>query len=168
MDKIHAALGYPGIGKPIVKMKTFPMKFRVFLRHIFGGTRHAERLRLYRKYLLHQFEIEIYFRGHRDVHSPESRIAAAEKLRDDFIAKLSREGIKSIEWYQAVEPEIQRWRNLNRVAQRKAASKSRWDKEKSKKILELPKAEQTGVSQDEKCSLASKKSKKTVVSHPKK
>jgi hypothetical protein len=172
------ALGFESINQPFVKpMKPpkFPMKFKDFLRRTFGGTRHMERLHLYRKYLLNQFEVEIWFKGsmrelvgRQILDSKESRIAAAEKLRDEFIAKLSKEGITDPEWYDAVAPEIQRWRVLNRTAQRQAASKSRWDKEKQKKILELPKTAESALSQDEKCSLASKKAKKSVVSHPKK
>jgi hypothetical protein len=178
MSKIYTALGHPSVGQPIVKpMKPpkFPMKFKEFLRRMFGGRLHSDRLRLYRKYLLDQFEVEVWFKGsmrelagRQSLDSKESRIAAAEKLRDGFVAKLSNEGVADPEWYEAVAPEIQRWRGLNRVAQRKAAIKSRWDKEKSKKILELPKTEESGISKDKKCSLVSKKGKKVTGSYPKK
>lgn len=171
MSKIYTALGYPSIGQPIVKpMKPpkFPMKFKEFLRRMFGGRLHADRLRSYRRYLFEKCELEIFNQDTQRVHSPESRNAAAEKMRDDLIAKYSHEGIIDIRWYIAAEEAIKRWKHHIRLRQRRDANKSRWDKEKRKKILELPKTNESGVSQGDKCSLASPKGKKGAGSHPKK
>jgi hypothetical protein len=165
MKTVQDALGIPFL-EPFKKMKplTFPIPFTTFLREAFGGKRYAERLYLFRKY---------WKRSLIDVakaawYAPEETAEEVLIARTDaIINKLKNEGVDKLFF----EPHVQRikaWRELNRLEQRQQAARNRWDKEKRKKILELPKAAETAISQDEKCSLASKKKRKSAGSHPKK
>lgn len=166
--QIQAALGFAPTPKP----PKFPMKFRVFLRRAFGGRLHCDRLHLYRKYLLQQFEVEVWFRGGlMRVQNPQQRqqrTLAAEKLRDEFLEKMSRDGVTDPEWFSAVFQEIQRWRQLNRVQQRKDANQSRRLKENRKKILRLLQNRISELSQAEKYRFAKPKAKKVTGSHRRK
>lgn len=163
--QIQAALGFAPTPKP----PKFPMKFRVFLRRAFGGRLHCDRLHLYRKYLLQQFEVEVWFRGGlMRVQNPQHRTLAAEKLRDEFLINISRDGITDPERFSAEFQDIQRWRQLNKVQQRKEANKSRWLKENRKKILALLQRRISDMSQGEKCRFAKPKGKKVTGSHLKK
>ena len=111
------------------------MKFRVFLRDVVGGRRHADRLHLFRKFILQEWAADEAFRGgHRTV---EDRKRAAEQKVAGLIEKWNREGIEGNEclWLKAG---FTKWRPANRIQQRKDASKKRWLKEKSKKPLDPP------------------------------
>jgi len=145
-------------------MRRFPMTFRVFLRHQFGGRLHADRLLLFKKYLLEDY---LETKEVRDL-PPEDREAAASAMRDKLISTLSREGIGNPNWYFYANERIQEWRKANRVRQRRAAIKTRWDKEKQKKILALTKPGESVVSKGGKCGLVSKKDKNVTGSYPKK
>ena len=158
MDDINVALGYPSVSQPLVrpmKPPKFPLKFKEFLRRAFGGTRHMERLHLFRKYLLNMYS-QIEELKHL---SPEAREAEAIVRRDKLIATYNQEGVHEIPFGYFME-RIPAWREHSHVAQRQAAAQSRWEKEKQKKILALPKTAESALSQDEKRSLASKKNKK--------
>jgi hypothetical protein len=113
-------LGYPG--PKATKEPRFPMKFREFLRRIFGGRYHADRLHLYRKFLFEHFE------------AASSKQAEAQVI--EIIKKQGQEGITNPNWFFEVKHEIPRWRRLNRINQRKEAAKSRWLKEKQRKSVD--------------------------------
>jgi hypothetical protein len=162
--RLAAIFSGPWPPKPIPKPNPkYPMKFKQFLRLAFGGRLYAERLRLFRKYMLH----EIQQAEHLKKLSQKAREIEAIDQRDKFIVELQRDGVDETTGV-AHRPRIAAWRAWNRINQRVQAIKSRWDKEKRKKILELPKSEGSGVSKDEKCSLVSKKRKKVTGSYPRK
>jgi hypothetical protein len=160
----EALLGNPE-PKP-QKPPHFPMKFRQFLRRMFGGRLHSERLHLYRKYLHQSFQVSEFFTGGHV--SEASRLAAAEKKTDEHIAKQSAEGICDPNWYFTLLHDIKRWRGLNRLDQRKKANKSRWLKETRKKLLTVLQNRIRVISQAKTCSLASTKRRKSAGSHLKK
>ena len=116
------------------KPPRFPMKFRQFLRRMFGGRLHNERLRLYRKYLYQSLQVSEHFKGGHS--SIKARDAAAERERDVIIEKQTKNGIEDLNWYLTLKYDIERWRSLNRINQRREANKSRWLKEKSKKSVD--------------------------------
>ncbi len=101
---------------------------------MFGGRLHGERLRLYRKYLCNSFQVSEHFKGG---HSSESaRNLAAEKNAVALIAKQNRDGLDDPTYYFGLKEDIAKWRNANRILQRKNAAKARWAKEQSKKPLD--------------------------------
>jgi hypothetical protein len=148
--KMNEAIGFGSIDKPAMKPPKFPMKLKVFLRRAFGGRLHSDRLYLFRKFLKSEYSF-----GHEDM---------PEKLLETF----SKSGITSSKSYYGFIQQIKQWRKINRVRQRQTASKSRWLKEARKKLLRLLHGRINALSQQEKCSLASKKGKKVTGSHRKK
>ncbi|SRR5260221_1124404 len=162
--KMNEAIGFGSIDQPIMKPPNFPMKLKVFLRRQFGGRLHADRLRLFRKFLFQEFQ------SHRELQNltPEARGAAAIAMRDKLITDLSRDGIFDPNWYFRTNERISEWRKSNRHQQRSNASKNRWLKESRKKLLAVLQKRISDISQREKCSLASKKGKKVTGSHRKK
>jgi len=155
-----AALGFGTTPKP----PKFPMKFKVFLRWEFGGRLHADRIRLFRKFLFQEFQYSRELQG----LSPEARDAAAIAMRDKLIADLSRDGIHDLNWYFRTNERISEWRKENRHQQRKDANASRHLKENRRKFLRLLRWRIAALSQSEKCSLASPKRKKVTGSQLKK
>ena len=159
-----AALGYPPTHDE--KPPKFPMKFREFLRRMFGGRLHDERLHLFRKYLFDSTKVSEYYRGGHGSH--QALIDAASKTTDELIGKYNREGITEPNWYITLRGDISRWRKANRIFQRQQANKSRWLKENRKKLLRLLQRRVSDLSQAEKCRLAKPKRKKVTGSHSKK
>ena len=107
----------------------------------------------------------MYFQG---VPPGTTRNAEAEKMRDDFIVKLSTEGISDqVRCFELIH-HLQQWQKSNRIEQRKQANQSRWLKENRKKLLWLLNWRKNALSQTEKCSLASPKPKISAGSHFKK
>ena len=161
--QIDAAVG---IVRPTpARPPKFPMKFREFLRRMFGGRLHADRLRLYRKFVFQEMRHEAMLQG---IRPPAAQEAAAEVMRDELIAKLSCEGITDPSWYFHTNERIHFWRKSNRLQQRRAANEKRWLKESRKKILWLLQKRISDMSQREKCSFASPKGKKVTGSHRRK
>ena len=142
------------------------MKFRQFLRRMFGGRLHSERLHLYRKYLYQSFQVSEFFGGGHV--SEASRLATAEKKTDELIAKQSAEGMSNPDWYFTLQQDIKRWRLLNRLDQRKKANKSRWLKETRKKLLTVLENRIRVISQAKTCSLAPTRRRESAGSHRKK
>jgi hypothetical protein len=161
--KRMAALGYPETTKE--KPPRFPMKFREFLRRMFGGRLHSERLHLYRKYLYNSFQVSEYFQGGHA--SAAARNSAADQKRDALIAKQNIEGIKDPHSYAVVKEDIIKWRKENRIFQRKNAAKNRWLKENRKKLLAVLCRRISDISQSKECRFAKPKPKKSAGSHPK-
>lgn len=141
----------------------FPMKFKKFLQIMFGGRLYADRLHLFRKYLTHQLQEAMDLKH----LSPQARDTEVTIRVGNIITAHNRDGVPAIPFGFYCE-RIPVWRKDNRVAQRRAANQSRWNKEKQKKILELPQNPESVLSQGKKCSLAPKKNKKVIGSHPKK
>jgi hypothetical protein len=110
------------------KAPHFPMNFRTFLRRMFGGRLHADRLHLYRKYLFASIRVEHWFKGRSATE--EERELAIQADVEKVIAKNSQEGFKDPQWYFELEDSIKRWRVANRVNQRREAARARWSKKK--------------------------------------
>lgn len=159
-----AALGFGPPYKP--NPPKFPMKFKVFLRRIFGGRLHADRLRLFRKFAFEELRSQQLAKD-REL-TPEAAGAAAEVMRDKLIADLNRDGIHDLNWLFRTTERIALWRPSNRINQRRDANSSRWLKENRKKILAILHRRISDISHAEKCSLAKLKAKKVTGSHRKK
>jgi len=147
---------YTDLKGKIIKPPKFPMKFKDFLRRAFGGRLHAERLRLFRKFLVSEYT---YF-------SKEGE--DKEDIPTKLISALSENGIASQGSYYGFVQQIGQWRAINKVQQRKDANKNRWLKENRKKILVVLQKRISDMSQAEKRRFAKLKAKKVTGSHLKK
>jgi hypothetical protein len=138
------------------------MNLREFLRRAFGGRYHGDRLHLYRKYLLEQFTgIVIVEEMYPLIGKPDAR--PPDKRVDDFIAQISLQGFTdSVRCFEKIH-DLQQWQKRNKIDQRRKANASRWLKENRKKLLAVLSHRINALSQPEKCSLASPKSKKVQV-----
>src|SRR5580700_7973224 len=103
-----------------MKPPKFPMKFNVFLRRAFGGRLHSERLHMFRKFL-----VSYLF----------SQYVDPEDIAAKTIGKMNQSGFYNPTAYFKLMEDIKKWREANRIQQRKEAAKSRWAKEKLKKSL---------------------------------
>lgn len=130
--KIDATVGIVTSKQP--RPAKFPMKFKEFLRRMFGGRYHADRLYLFRKYLRWRLEPE-YVADCIVSPGGVDRIATTEKRADDRLAELNRNGVTDPEWYSQAASSIKTWRKINQTEKRRNAAKSRWAKEKSKKPI---------------------------------
>jgi len=95
------------------------MKFKEFLRRAFGGSLYADRLRMFRKFLISDF----FNFGNP---TKEER----ENLSLKMIESLSRNGLAKPDDFFTWLRMIKSWREFNRVQQRKDAAKKRWEKQK--------------------------------------
>lgn len=116
----------PSFLPPEPKPLQFPIKFKVFLRLVFGGRYHAERLRMFRKYWCFMLK-EMAETGPRRGKTDEARLNQASEI----IAMWNREGVDEDD-YRYHSGMIPKWRKQNRSEQRRAAALSRWKNPKQK------------------------------------
>jgi hypothetical protein len=130
------------------KQPDFPMKFKVFLRWVVPGPRlYDERFHIYRKFLYE------YHAGMWDLHpghAKDSGYQSSDQEADTLIARLVKYGLSGSNYdttlFFETKRQLEQWRNIKRIQQRKNALQSRWLKYYRKKLLRLLKNRRGDIS----------------------
>ena len=98
-----------------------------------GGRLHSDRLHLFRRFWasqLKQFE-NMDYAASEGIKTEEGRLNKANLM----IEKLTRDRVDQY-WFISLSNSFPKWRQENRIQQRRDAANKRWGKEKSKKSLD--------------------------------